>query len=447
MRNFIIILLVTSININLTAQEINPGIVIDTLMCMDDPSESYSIYLPTSYNKQKEWPVLIGFEPAARGSLPVNKYHEFAEKYGFILLCSNNTKNGPWEPNINSANKMINDIFKRFNINKNRVYTYGFSGGGRLAAQYAMNNSNVKGIIDCGAGFPNSKMINTSFKFKFIGIIGLNDANYAELFMTKIKLDHLGMNNNIIYYEGDHGWPPKNEFERAIISLLIENQNQNTDINDFYIKNRKYISDIKDTTDIFILENYYDLLSQIEDKLDLDKIFRKKRNSLIESSGYKNLIFLEKESIKIEREIQKDIINEFSNIEYYPEQFDIGLWNQKIKEIEKFLEKKKITKRSEVRLKNFVSMNANGGYYFSSESNIKSKHCYIDVLILLYPQSYNLQYVKSKLYAKTGDIKLCLKHLKKAIELGFNEKNQITNDKVFDSINEDKRFKKLLEAI
>src|SRR5207253_6401651 len=58
-----------------------------------DASNSYALYLPSNYSTAKHWPLLLIFDPSARGEVPVKLFHEAAERYGFILICSNNSRN------------------------------------------------------------------------------------------------------------------------------------------------------------------------------------------------------------------------------------------------------------------------------------------------------------------------------------------------------------------
>jgi hypothetical protein len=78
--------------------EIRRGEIIERLVCLSDPSQSYALYLPSSYTPDRKWPVIYCFDPVARGRVPVEQFKKAAEKYGFILAGSNNSQNGPGEP-------------------------------------------------------------------------------------------------------------------------------------------------------------------------------------------------------------------------------------------------------------------------------------------------------------------------------------------------------------
>ena len=84
------------------------GIVIDSVICADDSSQIYAVYLPAHYDTNKKWPVIYFFDPHGVGNLPVLIYKDLAEKYGFILAGTYNSKNGmPWESSEKSAEACV----------------------------------------------------------------------------------------------------------------------------------------------------------------------------------------------------------------------------------------------------------------------------------------------------------------------------------------------------
>jgi hypothetical protein len=70
------------------AAEFPPGQIIDAVKCAADPSQSYGLYLPTSHSPDHAWPVILAFDPGARGRIPVERYRAAAEQYGYIVAGS-----------------------------------------------------------------------------------------------------------------------------------------------------------------------------------------------------------------------------------------------------------------------------------------------------------------------------------------------------------------------
>ena len=114
------------------------GQIVERIEALNDSSQSYALYLPSNYTPDRKWPVLYAFDPGARGRVPVERFKEAAEKYGWIVLGSNNSRNGPWAVSINAWNAMQTDTHQRFAIDDERMYATGFSGGARAAVRIAI---------------------------------------------------------------------------------------------------------------------------------------------------------------------------------------------------------------------------------------------------------------------------------------------------------------------
>ena len=137
----------------------HPSEIIPQVISSIDPSIKYALYLPASYNASKKSPLLIFFDAQARGSLPLELYKDVAERFGYILIGSNNSKNGnPADLTNKIISGLLQESIHRFSIDTTRVYTSGFSGGGRVAVLSAMQNTFIKGVIGIAAGFPTEQL-------------------------------------------------------------------------------------------------------------------------------------------------------------------------------------------------------------------------------------------------------------------------------------------------
>ena len=56
------------------------GVVVDNIACKADPSQTYCLYLPFSYDLSKTHPVLYAFDPQGKGAIPVGLLKGVAEK-------------------------------------------------------------------------------------------------------------------------------------------------------------------------------------------------------------------------------------------------------------------------------------------------------------------------------------------------------------------------------
>jgi hypothetical protein len=197
------------------AQETVLGQILDDVPCARDPLQHYALYVPSYYTSERRWPVIFGFDAGGRGRRAVERYQAAAEKYGYIIAGSNNSKNGPWEISLDAAKAMAADVERRLSIDPRRRYTAGMSGGARVAMMLALNpdlitgsrgGPGVAGVLASSAGFPDpSGDFRESVPFVVYGTAGTDDFNHLEM----RQLDEgLKSPHRLEVFEGTHEWLP-----------------------------------------------------------------------------------------------------------------------------------------------------------------------------------------------------------------------------------------------
>ena len=201
-----------------SAQDLPRGTIVEDVKCAADPSQSYALYLPSNYSAARQWNLLIGFHPGARGRAIVERFQAAAEQYGYIVAASNTSRNGPWAVSAAAAKAMSIDLGQRFAIDPRRIYATGMSGGARVALQIALNNESIAGVIASSAGYPDSQP-RSSVKFALFGTAGTEDFNYIEMRMLdrKLKSPH-----RLAVFEGGHTLPPESVALEAIEWMEIQ---------------------------------------------------------------------------------------------------------------------------------------------------------------------------------------------------------------------------------
>jgi pimeloyl-ACP methyl ester carboxylesterase len=194
------------------AQDLPRGVVIDDVTCAGDASQSYALYLPSTYSPGRRWSVLVGFHPGARGRAIVETYRAAAEQYGYIVVGSNNSRNGPWDVSAAAIKAIFPDVDARFPIDSQRIYLTGHSGGARVAMQVALANKAIAGVIASSAGFPDSQP-RSKVGFAVFGTAGIDDFNYIELRMLDRKLTSP---HRLAIFAGGHTLPPADVALEAI---------------------------------------------------------------------------------------------------------------------------------------------------------------------------------------------------------------------------------------
>src|SRR5581483_9854225 len=197
-----------------SAKPLDKGMT-DTVVCANDLSQRYAVYVPSSYDSKKHYPIIYFFDPHGVGNLPLRVYKDLADKYGYILAGTYNSKNGmQWPESEKAAQAMMQDSWGRVSVDNNRIYTFGFSGGARVASSVALYDGGIAGVVACGGAFPER---NPSFKtqFCFLGFVGERDFNYVEMKSVDKQLDQTSLAHQLMVYHGKHQWPPASVAEQA----------------------------------------------------------------------------------------------------------------------------------------------------------------------------------------------------------------------------------------
>lgn len=183
------------------AQEPLPrGQVVASVRVAAVAGQSYALYLPTGYTPARPWPLILAFDPAARGQTAVDRYRAAAERYGYIVAASNTSRN--YRNNDDSVTAMATDVLTRFRVDDARVYTAGMSGGARVALGTALASSGIAGVIASSAGYPDATPRKT-LPFVIFATAGTEDFNHLEM----RRLDQaLTTPHRLVIFEGGHTW-------------------------------------------------------------------------------------------------------------------------------------------------------------------------------------------------------------------------------------------------
>jgi pimeloyl-ACP methyl ester carboxylesterase len=198
-----------------------PGKVIERVVCKADTNQSYALYIPLRGDKDP-LPVLYFFDSHGVGALPLRKYRALAETYGFILVGSNNSRNGnDWPMTEAIWGRLFEDTRRRLHMVSDRIYTCGFSGGAKVASYLAIEHSEIKGVIANGAALPDGVSAG-DFRFSFTAIAGEGDMNMTDLVAINEALEKTRTQHRILFFDGRHEWAPEATMRIAFEGLQFD---------------------------------------------------------------------------------------------------------------------------------------------------------------------------------------------------------------------------------
>lgn len=203
------------------------GRIIENVVAPDDPSQSLSLYLPTAYTADQQWPIVFLMDPRGNSLVPLRMLVPVAERLGYILASSNNTASDVnWDPNTPAVNAMISTLQPRLSLDLRRFYLLGMSGTARVA--WALGYAaipHIAGVIGFAAGLPPEMDLEAAqgqygAPFVYYGGVGDRDFNHSELVLMESRLRGLGIKYSMSYYAGRHGWPQEDSEYVAALSWM-----------------------------------------------------------------------------------------------------------------------------------------------------------------------------------------------------------------------------------
>jgi len=427
------------------------GQIIEKVECKSNPTQNYALYLPKSYDTKKEYPIIYAFDAHGTGKLPVSNYKDLAEKYGYIIVGSNNSQNGlPWEQSQAIATTLFNDTKARLAVNFNRINLLGFSGGARVANALTLSDNSISGVICCGAASPAVVPSSERNAYTFFGIAGNADLNYVE--MKKYNdLDLAGhkVKHAFISFDGKHEWPPVSAMDEAFLWLELNNMRRDPSAKDDSLissnlkkETEKLTAASKQDNEVeeYLIStrviNYYDGLSDLN-------LFFNTYKKLKTSPAIDKYLKDEEAGWVSEEKLQQQYLNSLQT-----QNFD--WWKKEIASLNQQIKNDKNSKESLVkkRLLSYLSlvcyMQTSGAL---KQNNIPMAEYFGQLYILVDPTNNEAYYLMAEIKAKQGKNDIALKALDEAVKNGFEDKKRLEDDSSFIGIRNDEAFKNVLKKI
>jgi hypothetical protein len=406
-----------------------------------DSVQSYELFLPEIYASKKDLPVIIFFDPHANGDLPLELYKDLANQFQFILIGSNNSKNGLQSLEYNNIIEgLLTSISNKLYYDSTRITLCGFSGGGRVAGAYAQQNRNISSVISCSASIFGNQEKAGNLPFIYIGFVGYEDFNFIEMTNEFERIN----SNLLIPYTGEHNWPESEIMKESFMILNLH---------------RKKLNNID--THISELINYFDSELTKTNENIYDKFLLLKRANQVLSpylplNKYHEELAVVSDHPKL-AEYLTYVINlkgvELEKRHAFALAFqekEMDWWKKEIKSLNGFIEVSKFgeDKLMYIRLKNYLGMI---GYFFTDRSlkmrNLELMWSYLQKYELVDNDNPDVYYYKAIYFVLKKDNQKAITALKKSIDLGFKDLEKLRNDEYLKNIYSSSEIVELIDLM
>lgn len=198
------------------------GVVMDSLPLNDSLMGRTGLYLPTSFEQSRKWPLLYVVAEGNDLRQVLRYYRNMAETGGYVLAAT------AYSPDSVSLTRQIVHMGNSLDVlaqllplDERRISVSGFGEGGQLAALLPGFIKNVQAVLVLGAAPPESVLSTLRPHNDFVAIIGRTDFAYPDLRASDGLLQGKKVPHFMGYYEGGHQWPPEPELERGVQALTL----------------------------------------------------------------------------------------------------------------------------------------------------------------------------------------------------------------------------------
>ena len=402
-----------------------------------DASQSYCIYIPNKAKSIENTPILICFDPHGDGKLPIDKYKQWADKFGITIAGSNSSRNGlsAAEGQQIAAN-MIADICGRVGFDKKNVALCGFSGGAKVAISAIGSDGTIPNLIYAGA----VTQLNSSHTLNILGFAGNQDMNYTDLLAFNESIRSSYPNTSLIEFNGKHEWPDVQTFENAFYWLAFQAAH-NTPLPDTTLilrfvkstdlaiiaaeKSNKWIGAYQ------ICNTAFTFLNGLADVSG----YKKQMETLSANDQYKKAFTQKNETLQKEG-------NEKGTLQMAFQSQNYDWWTRVINGY------KASSTPSDKRLLGFVSL---AGFSYSNrmlqQHDLEGAERMLAIYELADPTNTDQLYFHAILYAEKNNPILAVKYLQKAVSNGFKDVKKIEAEQAFAAIRNDPNFSQIVAAL
>jgi predicted esterase len=462
---------------NIQAAEILRGRIVESVSCIEDSSQTYAVYLPSNYSPDRKWPVLYALDPGARGKAPLEHYQDAAEKWGWILIGSNNSRNGNAQRSFDAWNAIVKDSQVRFHINDQRAYATGFSGGARMVMYIAAQCKGcLAGLIVSGAGVPAGDASSPSLLDPTFATAGVDDFNFAEIKGLDQAMNKSGVPHQIAIFSGAHEWPPAEIASEAIEWFELQAMRSGTRArNDQQIETlwqtrmakaatfeqekklaeayRSYSNIVATFTGLHDVASAQTKVTRLRDERDVKNAFRDDENQINRQRDFETRLYqlfaksqgatLNDNQTPLASDPRGAAAGDEPNSETQLKSLLLDLRKQAAKTEDSG--ERRVARR--VLNGTYILLFERGNDLLQNQKRFAAAARAFELATEVNPDRAGVFYYLAWAHAADGNKKKALRALRTATEKGFSDLATIANNHAFDSLRNDAEFEAIIKAM
>ncbi|KAA1246038.1 hypothetical protein [Aquimarina sp. RZ0] len=342
---FFIFLCVVTCSFSQDELKLQKGIVINSLGVPTKEGSHYSIYLPTSFDLTKQWPVLLGFDSTGNTRNLTALFSQAAEALGYVIVVSNFSENlKTIQDKTNYVAFFTNHILSLLPIHDRRVYVFGNGEDAPLNSLIPLIYREFNGVIAMNNSYYYSESIEVKKNFSYAGVISDKNFRYQDFINIKRYLKRKAITSDVYVYDNDQEkLPPEDLLQKVLTSFTLQDmlkgkiavdsvwvqkqyQKQQNEVN-LLIEKKSFI---KAYDELKRMRSWYHLFFEIDTLKEQQKRIRK-------VSDYKKLKRLKSRYNNQEIFLQATLLMSLEEDVEFKQYENLGWWQYRVEELNKLI--------------------------------------------------------------------------------------------------------------
>ncbi len=433
--SFFIILCFTSIIYSQNSLTVKKGKVIDSLI-VPGANTIFSIYLPKSFDLNKKWPVVFGFDSNGNAGNITRLYREAAEELGYMVVISDFPEKVEIKEKAEYVASFMDHIFSIFPIQKKRVYTTGLGEDANLISLVSVLINDVAGTIAVGDTHYYNSSVKIRKNFSYFGVVNVSSHNYKNFLYNKMYLKKQNAFADVLDYEGKQDFPNPNLFKKILSNFTLQTMSKGVIPKDsIWIQNLFQTElkqvEINQNQGNFLLA--YEEIKKIKDKYKLffdTSYLKKKEKQLKQFKGYerekKLYVKYDTKEAELRQSYQLSLAEDVGNEVYE----NLGWWQHEMSKLDELSRsKEKYASNTVLRIKGYLKEKVRNykAVKFAKEDKFE-KTMYLNILsTIIDKKDYESYRTVISLSAQDQDYETALFYLEKLLKNGFKDKKNLYN--------------------
>lgn len=409
------------------------GVVVDSLTV--PASEGvFSIYVPTSFEINKKYPILFGFDSSNKSSLFTSLFSTSAEEQQYIVAISDYAGKLSVKDKSIYVALFMKHIAALFPIQNNRIYVLGVGKDAVFNSSLPMLYPTINGVIAIGDSAHLNKKINANKRFSHIGIVDDKNFRYQRFLDTHKYLKRKKKASELYVYNGNKEFPPENIITNALSYLTLDAmqtgkiQTDSLWIADRYKKDKEIVKLLKEQNkyvqvydELDRIRTRYSKFFKIDTLKEAQKEIRKiksfKKEKRLKSKYHNQEIYLrEAYSWSLEEDVA---LNQYDNL---------GWWQYKMNALDELRNgNEKYASNMAYRVKGFLQHRLSGyKKEASAQQNELNKEIFLNILSTIVDKQDFQSYKRIiSLSAMDQDDETAIFYLEKMLQNGYKEMGEL----------------------